>query len=770
MAKNLVIVESPAKASTIEKYLGKDFLVKSSFGHVRDLAKKGLSIDMDKDFEPTYEIDKDKKKLVDELKKLVKKAEVVWLATDEDREGEAISWHLKESLDLDKKDTKRITFNEITKPAIIKAIESPRTINQELVDAQQARRVLDRLVGFELSPVLWKKIKPSLSAGRVQSVAVRLVVEREKEITAFQAKSYFKVIAHFTNSEGKVFRADLKRNPESLEEVEKLLQDLKPQDFSIDDVQIKPAKRSPAAPFTTSTLQQEASRKFGYAVGQTMRIAQGLYEAGFITYMRTDSVSLSQTAIDGASAAVNSMFGGEYHEARQYTGKTKGAQEAHEAIRPSDFSRTEVPGDGQAKRLYELIWKRTMASQMSDAKLEKTTLKIGHSTNEIFVAKGEVIKFDGFLRVYMESTDDEQEEDQGLLPKVVQGEKVSYQDIQATQKFTHHPARYTEATLVRKLEELGIGRPSTYAPIISTIQKRGYVLKEEREGRERQYWQLVLSEDKVSKDEKTEVTGHEKNKFFPSDIGVVVNDFLTDHFQNIMDYNFTASVEKQFDEIASGSLEWKDMIRQFYKPFHDTVEDTLETSERATGERHLGEDPKTGKPVIVRIGRFGPMAQIGKAAESEEDEKPKFASLKREQSISTITLEEALKLFDLPRELGHYRDELVKANIGRFGPYVQFGKKFVSIKKTCGYVVEEITLEQAIELIELKEKEDREKLIKVFDEDADIQILNGRWGPYIKKGKANIRIPKDTEAKDLSYEQVLELIENAPVKKGKKKK
>ena len=763
MAKNLVIVESPAKAKTIEGYLGKDFVVMSSFGHVRDLAKKGVAIDVDNGFEPKYEVDTEKKKLVAELKKLSDKSEMVWLATDEDREGEAISWHLKEALKLPENKTKRITFNEITKPAILKAIESPRGINVELVNAQQARRVLDRLVGFELSPVLWRKVKPSLSAGRVQSVAVRLIVEREREILNFTSTSYFRTVAIFTTSDGKNFKADLNKRFTSKDEAETFLKECANFAFAVESVEVKPGKKTPTAPFTTSTLQQEAARKLGFGVAQTMRVAQGLYEAGHITYMRTDSVNLSDTALQAAEKAIISQFGEKYHKLRKYATKNKGAQEAHEAIRPVDFTRNEVDGDANAQRLYELIWKRGISSQMADASIERTAVKIKTPQEKaLFSVTGEVIKFDGFLKVYLESTDDDAEdEDNEMLPPVAKGDALTAKEISSTQRFTHHPARFTEASLVKKLEELGIGRPSTYAPTISTVQKRGYVSKDEKIGKKREYLQLVLSGSAIQEEEKSETTGAEKNKLSPTDIGIVVNDFLVEHFRDILDYNFTASVEKQFDDIASGLTEWKNMITDFYTPFHKTVEKTLEESERATGERELGVHPTSGKPMIARIGRFGPMVQIGV---QDDEDKPQFASLRPNQSIQTITLEEALDLFKLPRVVGEYEGLVVKANAGRFGPYVQHGKLFVSLKD--GLDPMSVDLEKSIELIEAKRKADREKLILSFDDvDPPIQVLNGRWGPYIAQNKTNYKIPKETDAAKLSLEDCLKIIKEAPAKK-----
>lgn len=772
MAKNLVIVESPAKAKTIEGYLGKDFVVKSSFGHVRDLSKKGLAIDITNDFKPQYEVTADKKAVVAELKKLAKEAETVWLATDEDREGEAISWHLYEALNLEKKETKRITFNEITKTAILKAIENPRKINKELVDAQQARRVLDRIVGFELSPVLWKKVRPSLSAGRVQSVAVRLIVEREKEIEKHKSESFFRVNGLFSSPKGKI-KAELSKQLQDEKSALDLLNSCKGADFSVEDVQQKPATKTPAAPFTTSTLQQEASLKLGFSVSRTMSVAQRLYEAGKITYMRTDSVNLSDTAINGAQQEIERAYGKDYSKPTKYKTKSSGAQEAHEAIRPTDFSVHSITGEREEERLYDLIWKRAIASQMALAQLERTTIKISTpAISEVFNAKGEVIKFDGFLRVYLESNvdQDEEEEDEqteGLLPDVKVGEKVKNEEIVATERFSRPPARYVEASLVKKLEELGIGRPSTYAPTISTIQKRGYVEKKEREGEERKYAVKKLKNDQLIEEVRTEMTGKEKNKLSPTDIGIVVTDFLKDHFDRIMDYNFTAKVEQEFDEIAKGMIQWTDMIHKFYDPFHKNVEDTLEHSERATGERELGIHPVSGKKIIVRIGRFGPMVQIGD--EQTDGEKPQFASLQKDQSIGNITLEQALELFKLPRTLGEFEDQVVKANVGRFGPYIQHGKIFASIPKDENPM--SITFDRAVEIILEKREADANKIIKIFPEREDVQLLNGRWGAYLKIGKDNIKLPKGTEAEKLSLEECLAIAENqakAP-SKGKRK-
>jgi DNA topoisomerase I len=750
MAKNLVIVESPAKAKTIEGYLGKDFVVKSSFGHVRDLASKGISVDIENNFEPKYEVSADKKQVVAELKKLAKEAETVWLATDEDREGEAISWHLYETLGLKGKDTKRITFNEITKPAILKAIENPRSINKELVDAQQARRVLDRIVGFELSPVLWKKVKPSLSAGRVQSVAVRLIVEREREIEQHKSESFFRVNAIFTSSKG-TLKAELNEQFKAEPEVDLFLKKASESSFVIEDVQKKPATKSPAPPFTTSTLQQEASLKLGFSVSRTMTVAQKLYESGKITYMRTDSVNLSETAMNGAKAEIERAYGSQYSKPTKYTTKSSGAQEAHEAIRPTDFSTHSISAERDEQRLYELIWKRSIASQMAHAQLERTTVKIDVSEYDkgYFQAKGEVIRFDGFLKVYMESdvdAEDEDENEEGLLPDVQLGESLAANEITATQRFSRPPSRYVEASLVKKLEELGIGRPSTYAPTISTIQKRGYVEKRERDGELRTYKVKTLRSGSIAEEMKSETTGKEKNKLSPTDIGVLVTDFLKEHFERIMDYNFTAKVEQQFDEIAHGLIEWTKMIHNFYQPFHKNVENTLEHSERVTGERELGVHPVSGRKIIARFGRFGAMVQIGD--EQVDGEKPLFASLQKDQSISTVTLEEALQLFKLPRVLGEFEGSTVKANAGRFGPYVQFEKLFVSIPK--GEDPLDITIERAIELIKEKKISEANKMIKSFDGRDDVQLLNGRYGAYLKIGKDNFKLPKGNRTRKVN--------------------
>lgn len=780
MSKNLVIVESPAKAKTIEGFLGKDFTVKSSFGHIRDLVKKGHGVDIDNNFTPTYEVQPDKEKVIAELKKLSKNAEMVWLASDEDREGEAISWHLFETLGLDKKKTKRIVFHEITKPAIQKAIQNPRTIDINLVNAQQARRVLDRLVGFELSPILWRKVRPSLSAGRVQSVAVRLIVEREREIQNFTPTSAFKVVAVFKAGNSLV-KAELDKRFSNEKDAQAFLEKCKNANYSIGNLETKPAKRSPAAPFTTSTLQQEAARKLGFSVAQTMMLAQRLYEAGKITYMRTDSVNLSETAIDQAHKAIHSNYGEKYYQPRQYKNKSKGAQEAHEAIRPTYISVTEVEGERNEVRLYDLIWKRTIASQMSDAELEKTTAKITISTsNETFVAQGEVLKFDGFLKVYMESTDDEEnEENSSMLPPLKVGDKLTNQEISATQRFTHHPPRYTEASLVKKLEELGIGRPSTYAPTISTVQKRNYVEKTDREGTPRNYVNLTLSKGKINKDIKTENTGAEKSKLFPTDIGMVVNDFLLQYFPDILDFHFTARVEEEFDEIAEGKLDWTKMLKEFYKPFHKTVEKTIDKSERQSGERELGIDPVSKKKVIVRIGRFGPLAQIGEANE-KTGEKPQFASLRKDQRMETITLDDALLLFKMPRIVGEFEGKEMKVGIGRFGPYVVHNNAFTSLgKEDDPYTVNG---DRCVELIKAKREKDAAKIIKTFKENEDLKVINGRWGPCIILGKEFFKIPKDKEPSKLTFGDIVgiiggmdayeQVIENAKFKsksKGKTK-
>lgn len=743
--------------------MGKDFIVKSSFGHVRDLDKKGISIDVENGYLPNYVISSDKKKVVDELKKLVKEAETVWLATDEDREGEAISWHLYETLKLEKKDTKRITFNEITKPAILKAIEQPRKINQELVNAQQARRVLDRLVGFELSPVLWRKVRPSLSAGRVQSVAVRLIVEREREIDAFHSTPFYRVYAHFLSDKG-ALKTEVSRQIETEKEAEELLRSAINASFSVADNTRKPFSKKPVAPFTTSTLQQEASLKLGFSVLRTMSVAQQLYEAGHITYMRTDSVNLSETAIQAANREICSAYGAEFAQERRYTTKSSGAQEAHEAIRPTDFSVHRIKGDTDQEKLYELIWKRAISSQMADAQLERTTIQVqGSGVKEIFTAKGEVVKFEGFLKVYMESDADaidEEEEEQQLLPDLKMNDSLNLEEMTAIQRFTRPPSRYVEASLVKKLESLGIGRPSTYAPTISTIQKRGYVEKSKLEGEKRNYKKWILKGGLISEELLSEVTGKDANKLVPTDIGLIVTDFLIEHFGKILDYHFTAKVEQEFDEIAQGLVEWTKMIDDFYKPFHVHVENTLEHSERATGERELGVDPVSSRRVIARYGRFGPIVQIGD--EREDGEKPRFASLRPNQSITTITLEDALDLFKLPKILGERDGQEVKVNIGRFGPYVQYGKTFVSIPKDKDLL--DVTLEEAIAMIDEKTAADANKLIKTFPENKDVQLLNGKYGAYLKIGKNNFRLPKTVEPDKLSLEECLEIA----AKQGKK--
>lgn len=765
MKGNLVIVESPAKAKTIEKFLGNDYQVVSSYGHVRDLSKKDFGIDIEKDFEPKYIIPDDKKKVVKELKALAKDAEAVWIATDEDREGEAIAWHLCEVLGLDMNTTKRIVFHEITENAIFEAIKKPRSINIDLVDAQQARRVLDRLVGFELSPVLWRKVKPALSAGRVQSVAVKLLVEREREIRAFVPTPSFRVISTFITNDGKTFYAELSTRLKVIKEVKDFLNSCSNAEFSITNIEKKPAKKSPSAPFTTSTLQQEASRKLGFSVARTMIVAQRLYESGKITYMRTDSVNLSNLALNSAAKVITKEFGKEYLNTRDFQTKSKGAQEAHEAIRPTYIDEPTVSGNAAEKKLYELIWKRTVASQMSDAKLEKTTITIDISNrNEDFIATGEVLKFDGFLKVYIESSDNENEESTiGLLPPLKENELLDMKEIVATEKFTYPPPRYTEASLVRKLEELGIGRPSTYAPTITTIQNRGYVVKEERPGTERNYKIIKLSTGKITEETKKEITGKEKSKLFPTDVGMIVNDFLVQHFDNIINYNFTASVEKKFDDIAGGKAKWVEMIDQFYHPFHEKIDSATKSKEKSKGERILGNDPETGKVVSVKIGRYGPIVQIG---ETGDEEKPRFASLLKGHHLETITLEEALTLFSLPRSLGDYENKEVTVGVGRFGPYVKHNNKFVSLKKGVDDPFT-IDLPRAIELIEEKRLQERNKKIKSFDEEKELEILNGRWGPYIAYKGKNFRIPKGKEPKELTIKDCMEIINKS--KKSSKK-
>uniref|UniRef100_UPI0040268112 type I DNA topoisomerase n=1 Tax=Alistipes indistinctus TaxID=626932 RepID=UPI0040268112 len=750
-------VDAPAKAKTIEKFLGKESTVKSRFGHIRDLSKKELGIDISNNFEPHYEIPADKKKVVGELDKLAKSAKTVWLASDEDREGEAIAWHLAQVLGLDPKTTKRIVFHEITKNAILHAVENPRSINMDLVNAQQARRVLDRLVGFELSPVLWRKVKPSLSAGRVQSVAVRLIVEREREIIAFESKDYYRVVADFeiagANGKSGAFRAELNKRFATEQEAEAFLGKCKDARFTVLNVEQKPSKKNPPAPFTTSTLQQEAGRKLGMSVSQTMAVAQRLYEAGYITYMRTDSVNLSNQALAAAKEEITVLFGAEYSEVRNFKTKSKGAQEAHEAIRPSYMNHRTIEGGPQEKRLYELIWKRTVASQMASAQTERTVVDIAVSgAAEQFVATGEVVKFDGFLRLYSESVEDETGEgEEALLPPMKKGDEPTAQTITALQRFTQSPPRYSEASLVKRLEELGIGRPSTYAPTISTIITRGYVIKESRDGEKRGYTQLTLSKGKIARKTLTETVGKEKNKLSPTDIGMIVTDFLDAQFAAVMDYNFTASVEKEFDEIAMGEKSWPEMIRSFYDEFHRKVDEALESKPVKSSQMHeLGIDPKSGKPVFVKIGRFGPVAQIG-GAEGDE-EKPRFASLKKGQLIATITLDEALALFDLPRKLGEFEDKEVVIGVGRFGPYARHDGKFVSLAKTDDpYTIE---LPRAIELIEQKRIKDKrmKEPIKIFAEEPGLQVLNGRYGPYIAFDGKNYRIPKGQEPEGLTLE------------------
>ena len=762
MQENLVIVESPAKAKTIEKFLGKGYVVKSSFGHIRDLSKKELGIDIQNDFTPHYEISPDKKKTVAELEKLAKEAGTVWLASDEDREGEAIAWHLSQVLGLKDDKTKRIVFHEITKNAILHAIENPRTIDLNLVNAQQARRILDRLVGFELSPVLWKKIKPSLSAGRVQSVAVRLIVEREREIMDFKAAAYYRVLADFTvtDADGKksAFRAELSKRYATEQEALALLEKCKTAVFTVRNVERKPSKKSPAAPFTTSTLQQEAGRKLGVSVSQTMSVAQRLYEAGYITYMRTDSVNLSGQAIAAAKAEIVKLFGEKYSEVRNYKTKTKGAQEAHEAIRPSYMDKTVIDAAPAEKRLYDLIWKRTIASQMAAAQTERTVVDIEISNaEERFVATGETVLFDGFLKLYSESTEDEaQEGEEALLPPLKQGDRPEAKSVTALQRFTQSPPRYSEASLVKRLEELGIGRPSTYAPTISTIITRGYVVKENREGGKRGYVQLKLEKGEIVRKELSEHVGKEKNKLSPTDIGMLVTDYLDQQFTDVMDYNFTAMVEKEFDEIAEGDKSWVDMIRKFYEKFHSTVDRALESQPVRSSQPHLlGTDPKSGKPVYVKIGRFGPVAQIGDA---DDAEKPRFASLRKGQLIASITLEEALDLFTLPRTVGEFEEKEVVIGIGRFGPYVRHDGKFVSLGKTDDpYTIE---LDRAVSLIRDKREKDAKakEPIRTYPEDDGLQVLNGRYGPYIAWQGKNYRIPKGYVPAELTLEQCREII------------
>ena len=774
--KNLVIVESPAKAKTIEKFLGKDYTVKSSYGHIRDLAKKEMSIDVEGNYEPQYQISDDKKSLVSELKKAVSGADKVWLASDEDREGEAIAWHLQETLKLNPKTTQRIVFNEITKTAILHAIENPRQIDMNLVDAQQARRVLDRLVGYEISPILWSKIKPALSAGRVQSVAVRLIVEREEEIKNFESKPYFRVTAQFHPVDSnKTLAAELGRHYATADEAEAFLKSLVGASFKISKIETKPSRRTPAPPFTTSTLQQEASRKLGFSVARTMQVAQQLYESGYITYMRTDSVNLSDLALGMAKKEITSLYGADYLKTRRYQTHTKGAQEAHEAIRPTDLSAQTINAESAQRRLYELIWKRTIASQMADAELEKTEIEIAISNNdkEAFGCSGEQVKFDGFLKVYMESTDDDNgEEATSLLPKLPEGTRMTMEHCEAAEHYTQHPPRYTEASLVKKLEDLGIGRPSTYAPTISTILKREYIMKEDREAEEHQCTVLTLKGTAVKRSERPEKGYAEKGKLFPTDIGCVVNNFLMDHFKNIMDYNFTATVEKDFDEIAAGKKEWRKVINSFYVPFHKNIRQTQQTALRTTGSRLLGVDPKSGKKVYAKIGRYGTLVQIG---ETNADEKPVFASMKKGQSIESITLEEALSLFDLPRTLGQFEDKDVIVSIGKFGPYVRHNGKFYSLGKNDDPY--EVTLERAIEIVvkkreaEMKKealKKDFPHEIGIIDGDAVVSNI-GRFGPYLTYRGENFRLAKELDPLTLTLDKAMGIIENAGKKKSRKK-
>ena len=784
MAKNLLIVESPAKAKTIEKILGEDFEVKSSYGHIRDLEKSEMGIDLNNHFEPRYIVPEDKLKVVKELKSLVKKGTEVWLASDEDREGESISWHLAEVLGLDPKTTKRIVFHEITAPAIKKAVANPRTINMDLVNAQQARRILDRIVGFELSPVLWRKIgmQRSLSAGRVQSVAVRLIVEREREINNFTAVSNYKIEAFFiaddVNGKKITFKAEGPSKVSSNEDAAKFLEGCKNANYTVSDITVKPAKRTPAAPFTTSTLQQEASRKLGYSVSKTMLLAQKLYESGKITYMRTDSVSLSETAVDMIHNEVKSSYGDNYYQPRKFKNKNENAQEAHEAIRPT-YMDSRTVDDNDLRRLYELIWKRTIASQMSDAEFEKTTAKIDISTNkEQLTASGEVMKFDGFLKVYLEGKDDDEDEEdkdtEGMLPPLSVKQKLEFKEMLATERFSRAASRYTEASLVKKLEELGIGRPSTYAPTISTVQKRNYVEKRDKEGTPRIYNLLRLSKkNEIAKETETENTGAERSKLFPTDLGMVVTDFLKQHFQTVMDYSFTAEIEEEFDKVAEGKMKWNKMLEDFYKPFHANIEVTMETAERAKGERQLGTDPVTGKPVTARMGRYGPMVQIGAQAIEETDEKPKFAKLKATQSIETITMEDAMELFKLPRNLGQFEDKDVTINIGRFGPYIAHDGKFYSLSKEFDPYT--INLDEAAPIVAEKRTAKEQRTIKVFEKEK-IQLLRGPYGPYIKQGLRNYKLSKEQQEKvaDLTIEEVKATIEelkaNPPKKSFRKKK
>ena len=770
MAKNLVIVESPAKAKTIQKFLGSDYKVMSSFGHIRDLHKKDFSIDIENGFKPLYEIPEDKEDQVKKLKSEADKADVVWLASDEDREGEAIAWHLFEVLGLNQENTRRIVFHEITEPAILEAIKNPRNIDLNLVDAQQARRVLDRIVGFELSPVLWRKIMPGLSAGRVQSVAVRLVAEREKEIKAFVSEPYYRVVAQFVTNQNAELTADLNKHLPDSETANKFLEDCRQAQYKVSDVTVKPMKRSPAPPFTTSTLQQEAARKLGLSVKQTMRLAQRLYEEGLITYMRTDSVNLSKLALGAISKEIKENIGEQYYKARRYRTTSKGAQEAHEAIRPTYISNHTISGTPQEKKLYDLIWKRTVASQMADAELEKTTANISVTgRKELFVAEGEVVKFDGFLKVYFESTDDQSQNSRELrtLPQLSTGDELKASSVSAIQRFTQQPNRYTEASLVRRLEELGIGRPSTYAPIISTIQDRNYVEKGEDKGHRREYEIITLKDGKITTDKKSEVFGVEKGKLIPTDVGMVVNDFLVKYFPSIMDYNFTARVENEFDEVAKGNVVWNKEIADFYDGFHPSISQVSSLRlEHKVGERLLGNDPKTGLPVMVKIGRYGPLVQMGTA---DDKTKPRFASLQKGQSIETITLEEALKLFDLPRELGDFEGSAVTIGVGHYGPYVKHNGKYVSIPKDMSPTA--ISLDEAIELIMAQRENEAKKVLKTFDEEPELMVLNGRYGPYIVYKKQNIKIPKGKDAEALTLEECRAIVaDEANFSKGTTRK
>ena len=767
MSRNLVIVESPAKKKIIQGYLGSDFVVESSIGHIRDLPKKGgMSIDIENGFKPKYEISEDKKKVVNQLKDAVKKVDTVWLATDEDREGEAIAWHLTEALKLNPENTKRIVFHEITKKAILHAVDNPRTLNQNLVNAQQARRVLDRLVGFEVSPVLWKKVKQGLSAGRVQSVAVRLIVEREKEIINFKSTSDFKVVIILENSKNELIKAELPKRFKTESEAYDFMQKCLSAEFTVENLEKKAAKKSPTAPFTTSTLQQEASRKLGFSVNQTMTVAQKLYESGKITYMRTDSVNLSDDALDAANSEIVKLYGADYANRKSYSNKSKGAQEAHEAIRPSYMQERTIEGDSSLQKLYDLIWKRTISSQMSDAKIDRTIVKIGLSNSqEKLTVKGEVITFDGFMKVYLEGKDEENSNEKGILPVLNQDEILNLREGSANEQFTRHPARYTEASLVKKMEELGIGRPSTYAATITTVQKRGYVEKDTREGQERIAKSIILKNGNLSKEDVKSNYGAEKNKLFPTDVGVVVTEFLLQNFENIMQYSFTASVEDEFDQIAAGKKAWNDMIAAFYSKFHNQVEKVSETEGKSLGQRTLGIDPKSGKNLYARIGPFGPMVQLGEKSDNENDPKPKFASLLKGQTIQTIKFEEAMKLFDLPRTVGLFEGEEIVAAIGRFGPYLRYKGKFTSIKKSDNEDPLTISLDRSIELIKAKIQADKDRIVANFDGNPLVQVLNGRYGVFIQitpdKGKKiNVKIPKDIDPNKLSREECLDLMEN----------